>query len=417
MNPPIATQVLNVTKIRQDFPMLSKTMHGKPLIYLDSSATAHKPQCVIHTIQDFYQNHYSTVHRTVYELAVLATQRYQETRVKVQKLLNARKAEEIIFTRGTTDSINMAAYSFGKAFIKPGDEIILTEIEHHANIVPWQMMCEDRGGILKVIPVDDKGDLNLNEFSKLLSPKTKLVGVTHVSNSLGTINPIKEIVKMAHAFGAKVLVDGAQAVPHMKIDLQDLDADFYAFSGHKLYGPTGIGVLYGKEELLNIMPPYQGGGDMIDKVYFEKSSYNVLPLKFEAGTPLIAEVIGLGAAIDYLNNIGFDAISQYEQELLKYATEKMKQIKKLKIIGQAKEKASIISFVVDGVHPLDIGTMLDLRGVAIRTGHHCTQPAMRRFSVPAMARASLAMYNTQAEIDQFVIYLQEVIDLLDFLHN
>lgn len=399
-------------KIRQDFPMLSKTMHGKPLIYFDSSATAHKPQCVIDAIQNFYQNHYSTVHRTVYEHAVLTTQRYQETRQKVQRLLNAQKVEEIIFTRGTTDAINMVAYSFGKAFIKPGDEIILTEIEHHANIVPWQIMCEDRGAILKIVPVDDNGDLKLEEFTKLLSPKTKLVAVTHVSNSLGTINPIKKIVKIAHDAGAKVLVDGAQAVPHMKVDVQDLDADFYVFSGHKLYGPTGIGVLYGKEDLLNAMPPYQGGGDMIDKVYFDKTSYNVLPLKFEAGTPLIAEVMGLGSAIDYINNIGLEEINLHEQQLLKYATAKMQAIKGLRIIGHPKEKAAIISFVVDGVHPLDIGTMLDLKGVAIRTGHHCSQPAMRRFCVPAMARASLALYNTKEEIDQFTTYLQEVIHLL-----
>ncbi len=408
----MAKHSLDVHKIRQDFPMLSKTMHGKPLIYFDSSATAQKPQCVIDEIQDFYQNHYSTVHRTVYELAVYATQRYQEIRQKVQKLINAKKVEEIIFTRGTTDSINMAAYSFGKAFIKPGDEVLISEIEHHANIVPWQMMCEDRGSILKVAPVDDRGDLNLNEFRNMLSPKTRLVAITHVSNSLGTVNPIKEIVKIAHQAGAKVLVDGAQAIQHMKVDVQELDADFYAFSGHKFYGPTGIGILYGKEELLNIMPPYQGGGDMIEKVYFDKTSYNALPLKFEAGTPLISEVMGLGAAIDYINEIGIAEIQTYEQELLTYATEKMQSIQGLQIIGQPKEKAAIISFVVNGVHPLDIGTMLDLKGVAIRTGHHCTQPAMRRFCVPAMARASFAFYNTKEEIDQFIIYLKEVIKLL-----
>lgn len=405
-------QPLDIQKIRKDFPMLSKTMHGKPLIYLDSSATAQKPQCMIDAIHDFYQNHYSTVHRTVYELAVLATQRYQETREKVQKLLNAKKPEEILFTRGTTDSINMAAYSFGKAFIKPGDEILLTELEHHANIVPWQAVCEDRGAVLKVVPVDDQGDLRLEELSRLLNAKTKLVAVTHVSNSLGTVNPIKEIVKMAHSAGAKVLVDGAQAIPHMKVDVQDLDADFYAFSGHKFYGPTGIGILYGKEELLNAMPPYQGGGDMIDKVFFDKTTYNTLPLKFEAGTPLIAEVMGLGSSIDYVNNIGIEEIHHHEQQLLKYATDKMQSIKRLHIVGHPKKKAAIISFIVDGVHPLDIGTMLDLKGVAVRTGHHCTQPAMRRFNVPAMARASFAVYNTKEEIDQFIIYLQEVIDLL-----
>lgn len=402
----------DVQQIRKDFPMLAKTMHGKPLIYFDSSATSQKPQCMIDAIQDFYQNHYSTVHRTVYELAVLATQRYQQTREKVQKLLNAKKPEEIIFTRGTTDSINMAAYSFGKGFIKPGDEILLTEIEHHANIVPWQFVCEDRGAKIKVAPIDENGDLDLHEFARLLTPKTKLVAITHVSNSLGTINPIREIVRMARRVGAKVLVDGAQAVPHMKVDVQDLDVDFYAFSGHKFYGPTGIGILYGKEELLNAMPPYQGGGDMIDKVFFEGTTYNVLPLKFEAGTPLIAEVMGLNASIDYVNSLGIDNIYRHEQQLLNYAMEKMQAIKGLKIVGRPRSKAAIISFIVEGVHPLDIGTMLDLKGVAIRTGHHCTQPAMRHFSVPAMARASFAAYNTKEEIDQFVIYLQEVIELL-----
>lgn len=404
--------VLDVQKIRKDFPMLAKTMHGKPLIYLDSSATSQKPQTMIDAIQDFYQNHYSTVHRTVYELSVLATHNYQKTREKVQKMLNANKPEEIIFTRGTTESINMAAYSFGKAFIKPGDEIILSVLEHHANIVPWQMVSEDRGAVIKVIPVNDDGDLNLEEYAKLLSPKTKLVAITHVSNSIGTVNPIKEMVKMARQANAKILIDGAQAVPHMKVDVQDLDVDFYAFSGHKFYGPTGIGILYGKEELLNAMPPYQGGGDMIDKVFFDKTTYNTLPLKFEAGTPLIAEVMGLSASIDYVHSIGIDKIHSHEQELLKYATEKMQAIKGLHIVGHPKVKASIISFIVDGVHPLDIGTMLDLKGVAIRTGHHCTQPAMRRFSVPAMARASFGVYNTKEEIDQFVMYLQEVIDLL-----
>ncbi len=407
-----AHRTLNVETIRKDFPMLSKPMHGKPLIYFDSSATAHKPQCVIDSIQNFYQNEYGTVHRTVYEHSVLATQRYQETRQKVQKLLNAEKVEEIIFTRGTTDAINMVAYSFGKAFIKPGDEIILSEIEHHANIVPWQMVCEDRGAILKIAPIDDNGDLKLDAFSQLFNSKTKLVAITHVSNSLGTINPIKEIIKIAHQAGAKILVDGAQAVPHMEVDVQELDVDFYAFSGHKCYGPTGIGVLYGKEELLNAMPPYQGGGDMIDKVYFEKTSYNVLPLKFEAGTPLIAQVMGLGTALDYMNTIGLKEIHEHEKELLKYATKKMQSIKGLHIIGNPKDKAAIISFIVDGVHPLDIGTMLDLKGVAIRTGHHCSQPAMRRFNVAAMARASFGMYNTKEEIDRFIIHLQEVIDLL-----
>lgn len=403
---------LDVQKIRQDFPMLNKTMHGKPLIYFDSSATAQKPQCVIDTIQNFYQNHYSTVHRAVYELAVHATQHYQGVREKVRHFLNAEKVEEIIFTRGTTDSINLIANSFGKAFIQPGDEIIISEIEHHANIVPWQMMCEERGAHLKVIPVDEDGNLHLAIFDQLLTSKTRLVAITHIANSIGTVNPIQEIIERSHEKGAKVLVDGAQAAPHMKINVQDLDVDFYVFSGHKLYGPTGIGVLYGKEELLNQMPPYQGGGDMIDQVTFEKTSYNTLPLKFEAGTPLIAEVLGLGAAIDYVQNIGLDVIHQHEQELLRYATEQMQAIKGLHIIGHAHEKAAIISFIVDGIHPLDIGTMLDLKGVAIRTGHHCAQPTMKRFCVPAMARISFGLYNTKEEIDRFIVYLKEVIQLL-----
>ncbi|MBS4171213.1 Cysteine desulfurase [Neochlamydia sp. AcF95] len=402
----------DVEKIRKDFPMLAKTMHGKPLIYFDSSATAQKPQCMIDSIQDFYQNHYSTVHRTIYESSLLATKKYQEAREKVQKLLNASKNEEIIFTRGTTDSINLVAYSFGKAFIKPGDEIILTQIEHHANIVPWQMMCEDRQAVLRFIPLDSQGNLNLAEFAKLLNSKTRLVALTHVSNAIGTINPVQEMIQMAHASGSKVLVDGAQAVPHMKVDVQTLDADFYAFSGHKLYGPTGIGILYGKAELLNQMPPYQGGGDMIDKVDWEKTTYNVLPLKFEAGTPLIAEVIGLGTVIDYINTIGFSAIHAHEQELLEYTTKKMESIPQVRIIGKPKEKAAIISFIVEGAHPLDIGTMLDLKGVAIRTGHHCAQPTMRHFGVPATARISFGLYNTKEEIDHFIIYLQEVIELL-----
>ncbi|MBN9377338.1 MAG: cysteine desulfurase [Chlamydiales bacterium] len=403
---------LDVQKIRQDFPMLKQTMHGKPLIYFDSSATSQKPQCVIDTIQNFYQNHYSTVHRAVYELAVHATQHYQGVREKVRHFLNAEKVEEIIFTRGTTDSINLIASSFGKAFIQAGDEIIISEIEHHANIVPWQMMCEEGGARLKVIPVDENGNLLLDIFDHLLTSKTRLVAITHIANSIGTVNPIQEIIERSHEKGAKVLVDGAQAAPHIKINVQDLDADFYVFSGHKLYGPTGIGVLYGKEDLLNQMPPYQGGGDMIDQVTFEKTSYNTLPLKFEAGTPLIAEVLGLGAAIDYVQNIGLDVIHQHEQELLRYATEQMQAIKGLHIIGHAYEKAAIISFIVDGIHPLDIGTMLDLKGVAIRTGHHCAQPTMKRFCVPAMARVSFGLYNTKEEIDRFIVYLKEVIQLL-----
>lgn len=400
-------------KIRQDFPMLKKTMHGKPLIYLDSAATTQKPQAVIDAISNYYQNSYGTVHRAVYELCVSATNEYQEVREKAKRLLNADKVEEVIFTRGTTESINLIAYSFGKAFIKPGDEILITAMEHHSNIIPWQLLCEDRGAILKVIPFNDRGEINLEEYEKLLSGRTRLVSLCHVSNTLGTVNPIKTIVTMAHEKGAKVLVDGAQSVPHMKVDVQELDADFYVFSGHKFFGPTGIGVLYGKEALLNAMPPYQGGGDMVDVVSFSKTTYQPLPLKFEAGTPMIAEVIGLGAAIDYVEGIGFDKIQQWEHKLLKKATELLQTIPGLRILGTAQEKGSLISFVIQGIHPLDIGMLLDAQGIAIRTGHQCTQPTMQRLSISAAARASFAFYNTLEEVDAFVAALKHVVRLLN----
>ncbi|MDP1879944.1 MAG: cysteine desulfurase [Parachlamydiaceae bacterium] len=398
----------DISQYRRDFPMLNKTMHGKPLIYFDSAATAQKPKAVIDAISEFYTNHYGTVHRAVYELASCSTKNYQAVRQHLRKFLNAAKEEEIIFTRGTTESINLVAYSFGKAFVHPGDEILISAMEHHSNIVPWQLMCEDRGAVLKVIPMNDSGELLIEEYEKLLNSKTKLVAVTHLSNSLGTINPIKKMIQMAHHAGAKVLIDGAQSTPHMKIDVQDLDADFFVFSGHKLYGPTGIGVLYGKECLLNQMPPYQGGGDMIESVTFEKTTYQKLPLKFEAGTPMIAEVIGLGAAVQYIESIGLDHIGKHEQELLRYATERMQEIPGLKIIGNAQEKGSLISFTLEGVHPLDIGTFLDLQGIAIRTGHHCAQPVMQRFHVFATARASFAFYNTKEEVDIFVAALQDI---------
>lgn len=402
----------SIARIRDDFPMLKKTMHGKPLIYLDSAATAQKPQAVIDAINNYYQNFYGTVHRAVYELCIYATEEYQATREKLKKFLNADKIGEVIFTRGTTESINLIAYSFGKAFIKPGDEILITEMEHHSNIVPWQMLCEDRGAVLKVAPINEKGELVLVEYEKLLSDKTRLVAVCHISNSLGTVNPLKTIIDMAHRKGAKVLVDGAQSAPHVKIDVQDLDADFFVFSGHKVYGPTGIGVLYGKEALLNAMPPYQGGGDMVDIVTFDKTTYQALPLKFEAGTPMIAEVIGLGAAIDYMQRIGFDAIHTWEQKLLNHATELMQGIPDLRIIGNASEKGAIISFIVDGAHSLDIGTLLNLKGIAIRTGHHCAQPVMQHYHASAMARVSFAFYNTLAEVDIFVDALKQVIKLV-----
>ena len=403
---------LDVQRLRQDFPMLNKTMHGKPLVYLDSAATSQKPYAVIEAMTNFYQDHYGTVHRAVYQLAIRSTEEYQQTRRKVRTFLNAAKDEEIIFTRGTTESINLVAYSFGKAFVKPGDEILISAMEHHSNIVPWQILCEDRGAILKVIPMNERGELLLEEYAKLLNPRTRLVAVTHVSNSLGTINPIKQIVALAHQTGAQVLVDGAQSAPHLKVDVQDLDADFFVFSGHKVMGPTGIGILYGKADLLNQMPPYQGGGDMIETVTFPKTTYNVLPLKFEAGTPMIAEVFGLGAAIDYLQAIGLESIQNWEHELLTYATNQLEQIPGLKIIGQADRKGALISFVIEGLHSLDIGTFLDLKGIAIRTGHHCAQPVMRFFNVPATARASFAFYNTKEEVDCLAVALKSIVGML-----
>lgn len=401
-----------MNKRRSDFPMLQKKMHQKPLIYLDSAATAQKPKCVIDAISSFYQDNYGTVHRAVYELAVFSTDRYQKVRKTVQKFLNATKTDEIIFTRGTTESINLVAYSFGKAFIKPKDEILISEMEHHSNIVPWQLMAEDRGAILKVIPFDNMGVLDLNAYKSLLSSKTRIVSIAHISNVLGTINPVKEMIQMAHQVGAFVLVDGAQAAPHHPIDVQDLDADFYVFSGHKTYGPTGIGILYGKESLLNAMPPYQGGGDMIEKVTFEKSTYNTLPTKFEAGTPLIAEVIGLGSALEYLENLGLENIFAWEQELLKDLTEGLNTIPGLKMIGEAPHKGGITSFTVEGVHPLDIGTMLDLKGIAVRTGHLCAQPVMHHFGLESVVRASVGLYTSKEDIAKFIDALKDLLKLL-----
>lgn len=403
---------VDLSHLRNDFPMLSQTMHGKPLVYLDSAATAQKPQGVIDAVNQFYTYRYGTVHRAVYELALHATEEYQVVREKVRDFIGAEKAEEIIYTRGTTESINMIAYSYGKAFVKPGDEILITEMEHHSNIVPWQILCEDRGAHLKVVPVLDNGELDLEAFRKLLNEKTRLVSVTHISNTLGTINPVKQLIAEAHEAGAHVLIDGAQAVPHSPVNVADLDCDFYVFSVHKAFGPTGIGILYGKEELLEQLPPCQGGGDMIDKVTFEKTTYQTPPLKFEAGTPMIAEVMGLGAAIDYLNRVGMDKVQEWEHQLLVYAQDQLKEVDSLKVIGQAKEKAGIISFLIDGVHHLDLGTFLDLQGVAVRTGHHCTQPLMQRFGTTGTTRASFALYNTKEDVDHFVLALKSVIQKL-----
>ncbi len=398
--------------IRDQFPMLSRQMHGKPLVYFDSAATSQKPQVVIDTIHDFYTKHYGTVHRAVYELAQHSTEQYQHVRALVRDFIGAGKSEEIIYTKGTTESINLVAYSYGKAFVQPGDEIVISEMEHHSNIVPWQILCEDRGAQLKVIPLLDNGELDLDAYRSLLSPKTKLVAFCHISNSLGTINPVKEMTAMAHDVGAHVLVDGAQAVPHQTVDVKEIDCDFYVFSPHKALAPTGVGILYGKEELLNQMPPYQGGGDMIERVTFEKTTYSTLPTKFEAGTPMIAEVMGLGAAINYLSDVGMDTIEQWEHTLHQYAEEQLRGINSLKIIGNAKKKGAIISFVVEGIHHLDLGTLLDFQGIAVRTGHHCTQPVMQRFGISGTTRASFALYNTKDEVDYFVESLKTQIKQL-----
>ncbi len=394
-----ARQPFDVERIREDFPILGEKVHGHPLVYLDSAATSQKPRVVLEAMQNFYLHDCSNVHRGVHLLSERATRAYEDVRVKVQRFINSAEAREIVFVRGTTEAVNLVAQTYGRKNLEAGDEILITAMEHHSNIVPWQILCEEKGAALRVAPVNDRGELIFKEFQKLLGPKTKLVSVTHVSNVLGTINPIREIVEAAHRWNVPVFVDGAQAAPHVKVDVRDLDCDFYAFSGHKLFGPTGVGVLYGKAALLEEMPPYQGGGDMISSVTFEKTIYNTIPFKFEAGTPHIAGVIGLGAAIEYLNQIGLEAVAGYEHELLEHATQSLTRIPGVRLIGTAREKASVISFVLEGVHPHDIGTILDQRGIAIRTGHHCAQPLMGRFGVPATARASLAFYNTKEEID------------------
>ncbi|KAB2859919.1 MAG: cysteine desulfurase [Flavobacteriales bacterium] len=404
--------MLNINKIRDDFPILKREVNGKPLVYFDNGATSQKPQLVIDAINKYYTFENSNIHRGIHTLSQEATNAYEVARKKVQRFVNAQHEHEIIFTKGTTDSINLVAASFGKKHLKKGDEIIISNMEHHSNIVPWQMICEEKEAVLKVIPINDKGELLMDEFKKLLSPKTKFVSITHVSNTLGTINPVKEIIKLAKEAGALVLIDGAQAVPHTKIDVQELNCDFYAFSGHKMFGPTGVGILYGKEAILNDLPPYQGGGDMIKTVTFEKTTYNELPHKFEAGTPNIVGGIGLGVAIDYMNSIGLDKIEAYEHELLTYATEQIKQIEGVRIVGEAAKKASVLSFVVDGTHPSDIGMIIDKLGVAIRTGHHCTEPLMNRLNVPGTARASFAFYNTFEEIDIFIAALKRAVTML-----
>lgn len=403
---------LNTETIRSDFPILSREVNGKPLVYLDNGATSQKPQSVISAVNKYYANENSNIHRGIHTLSQEATTAYEDARTTVQEFLNAAHSHEVIFTSGTTGSLNLLASSIGKKHITKGDEIIISTMEHHSNIVPWQMLCEEKGAILKVVPINDKGEFLIEEFENLLSDKTKLVSVTHVSNTLGTINPVKEIIAKAHQKGAFVIIDGAQAVPHTKVDVQDLDCDFYVFSAHKMLGPTGVGILYGKESLLNDLPPYQGGGDMIKTVTFEKTTYNSLPHKFEAGTPNIAGGIGLAAAIDYMNAIGIDKIEAHEHALLSYATKEIKQLEGVRIIGEAEKKASVLSFLVDGTHPSDIGMIIDKLGVAIRTGHHCTEPLMNRLEIPGTARASFAFYNTFAEVDIFINALKRAIKML-----
>ena len=403
---------LNLKKIRSDFPILSREVNEKPLVYLDNGASSQKPKQVIDVISRYYEHENSNIHRGIHTLSQEATTAYEDARKTLQTFINAEHDYEVIFTSGTTESINLVAASFGKKHLQKGDEIVISTMEHHSNIVPWQMICEDRGAILKVVPINDKGEFLMEEFEALLSEKTKLVAVTHVSNTLGTINPVKEIIERAHQNGALVLIDGAQAVPHTKVDVQTLDCDFYVFSGHKMFGPTGVGILYGKEDILNALPPYQGGGDMIKTVTFEKTTYNSLPHKLEAGTPNIAGGIGLEAAVHYINTIGIDNIEAYEHKLLTYATEQIKQIEGVRIIGEASKKASVLSFLVEGTHPSDIGLILDKLGIAIRTGHHCTEPLMNRLGIPGTARASFAFYNTIEEIDIFITALKRAIKML-----
>jgi len=408
---PKPADVWDVERIRKDFPVLSQTVNGRPLVYLDNAASSQVPVMVIERGSQYLQQEHSNIHRGVHYLSMKATTAYEGAREKVKRFISAREAKECIFVRGATEGINLVMHGYGRKFIGVGDEIIISAMEHHANIVPWQMLCEEKGARLRVIPMNDAGELLLDEYDALLNEKTKLVAITHVSNALGTVNPIKGMIDSAHKYGVPVLIDGAQSAPHMPIDVQDLDCDFYAFSGHKMFAPTGSGVVYGKASLLERMNPFQGGGDMIKSVTFEKTIYADLPNKFEAGTPAIASQIGLGAAIDYLNIIGREKAAAYEHELLRYATERLSAIEGVRIIGTAREKLSVLSFVIDSVHPHDIGTILDQQGIAVRAGHHCAQPVMKRFNIPATARASFAFYNTKEEVDQLAQAIEKVIEV------
>ena len=387
---------------REDFKILEQEVNNRPLVYLDNAATTQKPESVINAISEYYRTINSNIHRGVHHLSQLATTRFEEAREAIRRYINAKNSYEIIFTRGATESINLIANSFCRAFLKAGDEVIVSEMEHHANIVPWQMACEIAGANLKVLPFDDSGVLMIEKLEELITPKTKIISITHISNSLGTVNPIEKVIRIAHSHNIPVMIDGAQAVSHEKVDVQQLDCDFYCFSGHKMYAPMGIGVLYGKEKWLNTMPPYQGGGEMIQQVTFEKTTYNELPFKFEAGTPAVSDVIGLHTAIQYIEKLGIDKILQHEQKLLQYATEQLSVIEGLRIYGAAPQKAAIISFNLEGIHPYDVGVIIDHLGVAVRTGHHCTQPVMQHFQIPGTVRASFALYNTQEEVDRLV---------------
>jgi cysteine desulfurase/selenocysteine lyase len=399
INTLVSSGPFDVARVRDDFPILKQKIHGKPLVYFDNGATSQKPQVVIDSLARYYSAENSNIHRGVHALSERATADYEAARGKLRDFINAPSDKEIVLVRGTTEAINLVAQSYGRTFLKAGDEIIISAMEHHSNIVPWQMVCAQVGARLRVIPINHDGEIVMEEYQRLLNERTKFVAVTHVSNALGTVVPVKEMIALAHERGVPVLLDGAQAVPHLRVDVRDLDCDFYAFSGHKMFGPTGVGVLYGRAELLEKMPPYQGGGDMISLVTFEKTHYNVLPYKFEAGTPNIAGVIGLGAAVDYLQGLNWSQVAAHEHELLRYATEALAEINPVKIIGTAKEKAGVLSFVIDHVHAHDVGTILDQEGVAVRAGHHCAMPVMQRFGVPATTRASFAFYNTVAEID------------------
>jgi cysteine desulfurase / selenocysteine lyase len=407
-----ASSSYDVQKIRQDFPILHQKVHGKPLVYLDNAATTQKPLAVIEALENYYRQDNSNIHRGVHALSERATEGYEKVRVAAQKFINAADSREIIFLRGTTEAINLVAQTYGRKNVNAGDEVLITAMEHHSNIVPWQMLCEEKHARLRVAPINERGELLLDEFEKLLNRKTKIVAVGHLSNALGTINPIKQIVKMAHALNVPVLVDGAQAAPRMQVDVQDLDCDFYAVSGHKMYAPTGIGFLYGKAQFLEAMPPWQGGGDMIASVTFDKTIYNRLPYKFEAGTPNIADTIGLGAALQYLSGLGLEQIEEHEADLLAYATREVQKIPGVSVVGTAREKAGVLSLVMEDIHPHDIGTILDSEGIAVRTGHHCAQPVMQRFNIPATVRASFGLYNTREEVDALVRGIQKVREVM-----